>query len=61
MTTEPLSEQLERLSHLDSEGHLADAIRDLFRLKFGTIISFDLSERMAKAALAEVLRAKERS
>jgi hypothetical protein len=59
MTTEPLSEQLERLRRVDLEGYLADAIRDLLRLKFSTIISFDLSERMAKAALAEALRAKE--
>ena len=57
--SEPLSEQLERLRRFDLEGYLADAIRDLLRLKFSTIISFDLSERMAKAALVEALRAKE--
>ena len=40
-------------AHPDMEGYLADAIRDCFRNVAGKVVSFEQSERMARAALSK--------
>lgn len=50
--TSDLIQRLKDASGNDAEGHLADAMRSAFLVKFGVVITFDQSRDCARAAIA---------